>query len=311
MKSGSKRLIVMAAMLALPGCSTLNGAQDSALASSVPTVATGTYARNAMITAFHTTATTEAAKVLYRAQVAALFMEAIDENYDRFSSGIFREGVELNLGFDTAIIGLSTIATLESGAAEELAAVIGATAGLESSVDKNLYFDRTMPALIAVMDARRTRVETEILSRLRLSSSEYPVEMLLRDLRRYQQAGTLFRAVVDVTAEATEERQDAEADQQRQFESDHAYACVPEDDQTQQLGPLMAQLRADYTAATAPAGDTTAATRIRMLAVITGADPAPALDVVRQSIVDKLADEICSTEQLERVITRFNALMGR
>lgn len=209
-------LAVALGAVGLSGCTSLRGTQESALFSSMAALEadqekTSTlreYSREKLVTYDGKTNANEQQQ--YRNQSIAVFMDAIDENYHTYSSRLFSEGLQFALGFEGAIVGLAATAALFPNSAPELASVIAAAGGGQATVNKNMYFDRTLPALITTMDARRIRIETEILAKLKLPVSKYPIEFALRDLRHYQNAGTLFRAIADVTGTAAEQKKDAE-----------------------------------------------------------------------------------------------------
>lgn len=148
----------------------------------------------------------------FRNRVVDHYLGQIDKQYEKYSTRLFSEGIELALGFDAAIIGLASTASLFEEVADDLATVISGFAGLQSAINKNLYFDRTLPALIVTMDAQRTKTETEILSRKNDKVADYSIEAAIRDLRRYQHAGTLMRAITKVTETASAENRLAERD---------------------------------------------------------------------------------------------------
>ncbi len=172
----------------------------------------------------------------YRNRVIDHYMGQIDKHYEHYSRRLFSEGIETALGFDAAIIGLSSTAALFESVAGDLATVISAFAGVRSSIDENLYFDRTLPALIVTMDAERTKVETEILQRKALSPSEYSIEAAIRDVRRYQQAGTLMRAITKVTEVASEEK--VRVDDEATVQLQRSFGCKVSDPLSDAASPI-------------------------------------------------------------------------
>lgn len=309
-KMRAKPPVIVAAVLMLAGCSTMKGGQDSALASSTIQVAKPEYTRDNIILSYEQADDKRA----YRAKIAGLFMEAIDENYANYTKDLFNEGIQVGLGFDTAIIGLSTSAALFEESAGDLASVIAGFAGVRGAIDKNLYFDRTLPALIATMDARRSQVEATILSGLTQTPDQYPIHMLLRDLRRLQDAGTLFRAIVDVTSEASEAKGEAEDEVQRQYELARAFSCVPEDDQSVQLQPIVDSLRSAYRNATDKTQSDVVRSQgdlqVRRIAAVAGTNPVGSIEDVRNRILDRLDQEICTAAEVTELNSRFQALGG-
>lgn len=159
----------------------------------------------------------------FRNRVTDHYLGQIDKQYETYSTRLFSEGIELALGFDAAIIGLSSTAALFENVASDIATVISGFAGLRSAINENLYFDRTLPALIATMDTQRIEIETEIIAKKQQSVADYTIEAAIRDLRRYQHAGTLMRAITRVTETASQQLSTAEADRLNIVE----YQCEP------------------------------------------------------------------------------------
>jgi hypothetical protein len=166
----------------------------------------------------------DAARAEFRNRVADHYMGLIDRNYEFYSRQLFSEGIQAGLAFDTGIIGLSALGGLFEESAKDINTLISAAAGIHASIDKNLYFDRTLPALISTMDAERTKIETEIIARKNQSASDYTIEAAIRDVRRYQEAGTLMRAVTQVTETAGTELKKAEATRLQVVQ----YKCEPD-----------------------------------------------------------------------------------
>jgi hypothetical protein len=143
----------------------------------------------------------------YRDMVVAIYLNAIDARYQEFRTNISGEGRGAKIGADLAVIGLSTGASLIEKSATDLSAIAAAFAGGRGAVEKNLYFDRTLPALLAAMDSERAKVRTTIVINLRKDENEYPLEMAFGDVASYEAAASIDRAIDVVTAKASAERQ--------------------------------------------------------------------------------------------------------
>src|SRR5687768_13100041 len=204
----SPTMVLLAAAVSLSGCASLEGGPRSVLTSSTTEIesATSNYRSYVAIKTEYDRKTVPAEAQEFRNRVLMVYMDAIDETYDTYSSQLFSEGIQTGLGFDTAIIGMSTLGALFENSADDMVSAIAAAAGIHAAINKNLYFDRTLPALIATMDTRRIRIETEITAKMALPTSQYPIEAAMRDLRRYHQAGMLYRAITDVTGTAAVQR---------------------------------------------------------------------------------------------------------
>lgn len=148
----------------------------------------------------------------YRNEVVHGRMLALDMQYALFKEAIYREGILSNLSVDIlgAAIGAAGAATSSADASRILSALSGGISGAGTSINKNLYYERTLPALIALMDARRDAIRAEILTGLTLDIVVYPLGRALTDLERYLQAGSIPGAIAAVTSTAGQTKAEAE-----------------------------------------------------------------------------------------------------
>lgn len=166
---------------------------------------------------------------LLRNRIIAVYVSAIDARYAEFRRLLAREVRGGNLGLDVAALGLGGLGSLAKGSANELAAASTFLTGSRSSLNKELYFEKTLPALIAVMDANRFKARGAILAHLRDPVDIYPVELAYADLANYELSASIDNAVQQLTTEAS-----------KKFEAEQSlYAsltasCDP-DDKTEQV----------------------------------------------------------------------------
>lgn len=144
------------------------------------------------------------AQKTYRDEVVAGRVRAIDLHFGTFQQAVFREGVDTNIVTDLIILGLGAATATTGGAG--LKAALGATttgvAGARTSIDKNLYFEKTMPALLAQMIASRKTVLVRLQQGLGRNVSQYPLSQALIDLEDYYNAGSIPGAIVAVIEQA-------------------------------------------------------------------------------------------------------------
>jgi hypothetical protein len=146
----------------------------------------------------------DAAKKAYRDEVVTGRIRAIDLHFGEFQQGVFREGVSTNLATDMILLGLGAVTATTGGAA--LKAALGATsagvAGAKASIDKNVYFEKTMPALLGQMIASRKQALVKIQEGLGRDVNLYPLNQALIDLEDYYNAGTIPGAIVAIVEQA-------------------------------------------------------------------------------------------------------------
>jgi hypothetical protein len=112
------------------------------------------------------------------------------------------------LGADVVIGALTNYATVAREAiTRQLAAASAGFAGLRGAVDRNVYFDRTTTAFVLSMDAQRAQIQARIERGLGQTDEVYSLHAAMRDLQLLEEAGSLDRAIGDITRNADEQRQ--------------------------------------------------------------------------------------------------------
>jgi len=130
----------------------------------------------------------------------------IDIHFNDFLQSLHEEGVGLNVFSDAIAIGLGAAGALASGGTSQI--LSGATAaviGTKESVDKNAFFDQTMPALMTKMIAQRKTVLVGLRKGLLKNDADYPLAQGLADLEGYYYAGTIPGAITGVVQSAGDE----------------------------------------------------------------------------------------------------------
>jgi hypothetical protein len=223
MRAGFARDLLKSALLALflpttlTACASLGG-------SPVPVIGVGPsvnlaqrYPIDEALRAFHDDSEDDLRQGLspqqYRDMVVTVYLNAIDSRYFEFRTALSSERRELGTGFDFAILGLTTMASVaRDSIVNSLSATASVMTGTRSSIDRNLYFDQTLPGLLAAMETARLRVLTRITQNLGKSDLEYPLETAFADLRAYEMAASLDGAIGEITATASAQREAAAAE---------------------------------------------------------------------------------------------------
>jgi hypothetical protein len=139
-------------------------------------------------------------------------LQAIDLHFHSFEHELYRQGVVTSIGFDFIILGLTgAIATVGGeGFKEALGATSAGLLGAKTSIDKNAFFEKSIPALLAQMSASRATALVQVREGLTKSVEEYPLDQALTDVENYYAAGTLPGALQAITAQAGAAKQEAE-----------------------------------------------------------------------------------------------------
>lgn len=163
----------------------------------------------------------------YRDMVVTLYLNAADAQYDAWRSQVSDERRELGLGFDSTVIALTGIASVaRETLVRSLTATASIMAGTRGAIDRNVYFDRTLPGLLASMDAERYRIRADIMRRLASEDeASFPLATAFGEISNYELAASLDRAIEQVTAQAAQERAEA----QREYDA-AIHACHVSED---------------------------------------------------------------------------------
>jgi hypothetical protein len=114
------------------------------------------------------------------------------------------------IGFNTAGTLISSVAAKTNYAAA--AAVSSALLGV---TEKQYYFEKTMPALVAAMSAARSTVEVKLRRGMQEEVEQYPGSLALAQLEEYFSAGTVLAAISQVTKAAETEKSTQEVEVER------------------------------------------------------------------------------------------------
>lgn len=200
-------LTLAALMMTLGGCATVRGSQAQSRGFSAPGGIVGE--RDALSRFSDPTDAARGGRNqrAYRNEVIDQYLTDIDALYDRYVADLGTSMRASALGFDVALLGLGAATALAgAGAVDELTTVTATTIGLRGAIDKRLFFDQTLPTLIAGMDAERASIEAEIERRKKLPIEEYSMRDAFRDVRKYNRAGRLDRGLSRLAALANTDR---------------------------------------------------------------------------------------------------------
>ena len=158
--------------------------------------------------------TDPAARRTFRDEVVRARMMAIDLQFSVFREQVYKEGALSNLGIDLAglVVGAAGAISTGAQASRIFSALSTGVTGADGSINETLYYERTMPALMALMEAERDRIRVEIERGLQQEDAVYALGQALVDLERYFQVGSIPGAIASVTEKAGETKAEAKAD---------------------------------------------------------------------------------------------------
>jgi hypothetical protein len=139
-------------------------------------------------------------------------LSLINLNYNQFLGEFSLHKQAIDTGFDLGQIGVSlaTAVSSSTGTQSVLGATSAAIASTRLSVDKNFFYEKTVPVLISAMNARRKEALIPILEGVKRSDAKYPLPRALSDLDYYYFAGTFPGALQSIQKEAGQKEGKAE-----------------------------------------------------------------------------------------------------
>lgn len=286
------RIAFLSLLLSLGGCAALQGAPSPIIPAKDSVKLAADYALDDAIKAFRAdddASRDDMTPQAYRDMVIAIYLAAIDARYLEFRRAVSSQGRGGALGADLAVLGLTTGATVINGAATELSAAAAAIAGGKAVVDKNVFFDKALPALLAAMDAERARMRTQIVLNMRKDANSYPLETAFGDISAYEAAASLDRAVDVITTSASQERR-----MERQRYDNAVRACDGEDDLVDRRARIM-----KFVSSLANAGNAVDLDKMAKLMGLAGGSDAAQL---RIDIRRDLLANYCTNEKLEELL---------
>ena len=142
----------------------------------------------------------------YRDEVLFSYLAAIDARYSNFITGMTSERKYGNSLLSITGLYTAALASVTSGVTATGFATASAFAqGSQGKLNKDLFYEQTLPALINMMDAERAKVRTQILKRLaddRAGKVAYLLPEVLGDVARYEEAASVERAVAKLISQS-------------------------------------------------------------------------------------------------------------
>ena len=203
------KLLLQMSLGSLGACASFDG-QPRAVLTSTAAAVPAAYSPQSALEAYAGRATA-AERSAYRNTVIGIYMVSADANFLEFRRMLSRENKGTNFALGSGFTALSTAATVSAQrAANILSAIASGLSGIQGRVASEVYFERTLPALLAGMEADRTHVRTDIVGRMG-QGDEYSLTEALLDVARYEAAGSLDNAIETVTNQASQLRQAEQA----------------------------------------------------------------------------------------------------
>lgn len=232
----------------------------------------------------------------YRNKVIAIYMTAIDDQYGIFRKKLNSQRKGVGLGLTLASLGLNGASPLVGvGSKDVFSALAGGATSARTSLDKELYFDQALPALLAAMDAERLKVKATLLERMREDAAIYSMSQAFIDLNAYQAAPSFERAIDKLTAAANADRSEADTKVETAVRG-----CSTDEDLTNARARIMAAVN------NPPVSNDTLKKMAMRVGIETQRNGAAlTTEALKDAIQDKMLGSQCGVDEINLVASDF------
>lgn len=194
--------------LVVSGCAAVHGAPDPVIETEPAIAGLATYLDSSALTKFYAVSDDDRgglSKRQWRDVVIDAHIQASNLRFRDFKQELSSQGTGFGIAADWAVLGLSAAGAVASGGiTNALSAASAGLVGARASVNKEAYYDKTLPALIAAMEANRKAMLLQIRTAQKNNDeSGYSLSAAIGDLILYEDAGSLQSAVGQITTSAT------------------------------------------------------------------------------------------------------------
>jgi hypothetical protein len=222
-----RMLIIAAASVALAGCQAVQGYPTPGMTRLEALKSVKADAEIGAEKAYEAAAEDAPKRKQLRDNIVRARIYVADVNYHEFQRSLSTEQKAFAVGSDITVLALAGAGTLAKSTKTKtrLAAWSAGVLGGRSAIDKEIYYDKTLPAIVAQMDASRRTALAVIFAGLAQSDADYSLLEAKADLENYYIAGTLPGALTAITKEAGKQSNVADLKIQAISEFKYAYTA--------------------------------------------------------------------------------------
>jgi hypothetical protein len=204
-------LLLSIPVVTLTACASIEGYQKSPETSSVIKARNSKYYNSAADKDYY--AAFGGSRQAIRDELVYGKMQVLEDDFLEFERCLNSAGNYVSLGSDLTVLVFNGLAATTGTAATKsaLAAASAGVVGAQGVVNKDLYYQKTLSALISQMQANREKARLTIIQNLKQSDAAYPLNAAEIDLKRLEEAGSLVNAINDIAQQATNSKQNSQA----------------------------------------------------------------------------------------------------
>jgi hypothetical protein len=131
-------------------------------------------------------------------------IRATDIHFIEFQKAFYSEALIGSIGTDIGVLALNATAAVTGSASTKaaLSAASGAIVGSKASIDKNVYFEKTISVLISRMVAERKKILARVREQMSLPDESYSLHQGLVEVEDYYFAGTIPGGIQQISNDA-------------------------------------------------------------------------------------------------------------
>lgn len=132
-------------------------------------------------------------------------MQIYELNFTEFQEKLWGDNNLFNASSDLTVLALTGLAATTGNATTKsaLAAASAGIIGAKGAIDRDIYFQQTLPAVLAQMSANRDKIKATILNNLNKDDASYPLLQGEADLQVLVRASSIPDAIQSITQTAT------------------------------------------------------------------------------------------------------------
>ena len=202
-------LLVLAAVL--PGCGTPGFPRQSCNPKQQIKQLEDVFNKTDLIKEYYAPNVPEAVKKDLRNTMIDSRLALINLNYNQFIAQFSVTKESLDFGTEVTQLGLNLATTVVGGSEAKtiLAAVASGVTGSKLALDKNFFFEKSVPVLITSMNAQRKVTLLPIIAGASKNTGDYSLAQALSDLDAYYFSGTFIGALQAIQADAGNKEMEA------------------------------------------------------------------------------------------------------
>jgi hypothetical protein len=135
-------------------------------------------------------------------------IHAYDIEFSSFQRALTGYDSMISIGTDLTALALNGLGATNGNKAMKtaFAAASGGVIGAQGVIDKDMFYQKTVPALIAQMEANRAKTKLAIFTGLRQADADYPLGRADSDLADLNDAGSIPNAISNVIQQSTDQK---------------------------------------------------------------------------------------------------------